>query len=48
MGQEVDRIEVDIQSMNPGVLFVDLETDRGGKGVKKKGSLELREGLGIL
>ncbi|KXZ46661.1 hypothetical protein GPECTOR_41g625 [Gonium pectorale] len=29
VGAEVDRIELDIQKMNPGIIYVDLETDRG-------------------
>ncbi|GLC42515.1 hypothetical protein PLESTB_001106300 [Pleodorina starrii] len=29
VGAEVDRIESEIQKMNPGILYVDLETDRG-------------------
>lgn len=29
VGAEVDRIETDIQRINPGIRYVDLETDRG-------------------
>lgn len=29
VGAEVDRIEGEIQSLNPAVRYVDLETDRG-------------------
>jgi zinc transporter 9 len=29
VGAEVDRLETEIQSLNPGIRFVDLETDRG-------------------
>lgn len=29
VGAEVDRIETEIQRINPGVRYVDLETDRG-------------------
>ena len=29
VGAEVDRIEAEIQDMNPGIMWVDLETDRG-------------------
>lgn len=32
MGAEVDRIETEIQRINPGVRYVDLETDRGQVG----------------
>lgn len=30
VGAEVDRIEVEIQAINPGIRYVDLETDRAG------------------
>jgi hypothetical protein len=26
---QIDRIEADIQGINPGIKYVDLETDRG-------------------
>ncbi|KAG1660211.1 hypothetical protein FOA52_005080 [Chlamydomonas sp. UWO 241] len=29
VGAEVDRIEAEIQTLNPGIRYVDLETDRG-------------------
>jgi len=29
VGAEVDRLETEIQCRNPGIRFVDLETDRG-------------------
>jgi hypothetical protein len=32
VGAEVDRIETEIQRINPGVRYVDLETDRGQVG----------------
>ncbi|KAJ9529803.1 hypothetical protein QJQ45_022205 [Haematococcus lacustris] len=32
VGAEVDRIELEIQAINPGIRFVDLETDRGRSG----------------
>jgi len=32
VGAEVDRIETEIQAINPGIRYVDLETDRGQVG----------------
>ena len=29
VGEEIDRLEVELRSLCPGLQFVDLETDRG-------------------
>lgn len=36
MGTEVDRLEREIQAMNPGIKYVDLETDRGWPLTRKR------------
>ena len=28
-GEEIDRLEMELKSLNPGLVYVDLETDRG-------------------
>ncbi|GIL60410.1 hypothetical protein Vafri_14861 [Volvox africanus] len=41
VGAEVDRIESAIQKMNPGILYVDLETDRGRHDSWRRGAAAL-------
>ncbi|KAG2500759.1 hypothetical protein HYH03_001521 [Edaphochlamys debaryana] len=38
VGAEVDRIESEIQKMNPGICWVDLETDRGRQDPWRRGA----------
>lgn len=39
----MDRLETEIQSLNPGVRFVDLETDRGRQPVRRAHGLSAAE-----
>ncbi|KAG2430069.1 hypothetical protein HXX76_010169 [Chlamydomonas incerta] len=41
VGAEVDRIEGEIQKLNPGILYVDLETDRGRHDSWRRGAISL-------
>lgn len=40
VGAEVDRIEAEIQQLNPGVVYVDLETDRGRNDPVRRGLMD--------
>lgn len=35
VGEEIDRLETEMKALVPGLVFVDLETDKGRLGVER-------------